>query len=62
MRFPLPIDFVEVKIAFLVKSMLSYFVSEENLSPEEVKELLELAAPSPNLSPEEERSKSLSFK
>lgn len=35
----------EVKRDFFggsVKSMLSYFVSEENLSPEDVKELLEL--------------------
>ena len=35
----------EVKKNFFggsVKSMLSYFVSEENLSPEEVKELLTL--------------------
>ena len=40
----------EVKKNFFggsVKSMLSYFVHEENLSPYEVKELLELAAPSP---------------
>ena len=40
----------EVKKNFFggsVKSMLSYFVHEENLSPDEVKELLELAAPSP---------------
>ncbi|MBO7471154.1 MAG: BlaI/MecI/CopY family transcriptional regulator [Bacteroidaceae bacterium] len=41
----------EVKQNFFggsVKSMLSYFVSEENLSAEEVKELLELVQPLSN--------------
>ncbi|MBQ7180705.1 MAG: BlaI/MecI/CopY family transcriptional regulator [Bacteroidaceae bacterium] len=35
-----------------LKSMLSYFVREENLSEEEVKELIEMVSPVPNSSRE----------